>query len=266
MTELPIFAAFAEELADVARGVAARWRARDLGTQDKGQSGIYDPVTEADREIERALRDRIDARWPDHGIEGEEFGTKPAAGPYCWSLDPIDGTRSFVCGLPTWTVLIALLHEGRPVLGVIDAPRLEERFVGYGYVAEHVTAAGRMPLRTSRCRSLRDARLATTDPYLFAPEERESFERVRRGSRMARYGQDAYAYARLSAGGLDLVVESGLAPHDLNALVPLVRASGGAVSDWQGGVDFSPGRLVAAASPDLLEAALSQLAFRPATS
>ena len=158
MTELSVFAAFAEELADAARTEALRWSDAEWAVEDKGGAGAFDPVTNADRAVERVVRDLIDERWPDHGIEGEEFGAKETSSRYRWSLDPIDGTRSFICGLPSWTVLIALLDEGRPVVGVIDAPRLGERFIGHGVVAESVTASGRMELRTSRCRALGEAR------------------------------------------------------------------------------------------------------------
>jgi histidinol phosphatase-like enzyme (inositol monophosphatase family) len=253
------FVAFAEELADAARAAALRFAGRDVEAEDKNRGGPYDPVTRADREIELAMRTLIEARWTDHGIEGEEFGARLARGPHNWSLDPIDGTKSFICGLPTWTILIALLEEGRPLIGVIDAPRLDERFIGCGACGRLVTASSVTRLVTSGCRALREARLSTTDPFLFSSDERERFERVRRSARLTRYGLDGYAYARLAAGGLDLVVESGLAPHDLNALIPVVIAAGGAVSDWNGEADFSAGEMVAAASAELLDEAVAVL-------
>jgi histidinol-phosphatase len=256
LTDLAAFAAFAEELADAAGREALRWSPAEWAIEDKGGDGPFDPVTRADRAVERVMRDLIAERWPDHGIEGEEFGASPASGPYRWSLDPIDGTRAFICGLPSWTVLIALLEEGRPVVGVIEAPRLAERFVGYGNVARRIAEAGRSPLRTSGCRALGEARLSTTDPYLFAGGDREGFERIRERVRLTRFGLDGYGYARLAAGDLDLIVESGLAPHDLNALLPLVKAAGGAVGNWRGEEDFAEGELVAAASAELLEEAV----------
>jgi len=262
MTDLAAFATFAEALADGARAEALRWSEREWAVEDKNEGGAFDPVTRADRAVERVMREMIEAHWPDHGIQGEEFGSTPGAGRYCWSLDPIDGTRSFICGLPTWTVLIALLDEGQPVLGVIDAPRLGERFIGHGDFGDLAVASGRRRLRTSQCRTLSEARLSTTDPFLFSAEDRVRFEQVRQASRMTRYGLDGYAYGRLAAGGLDLIIESGLAPHDLNALVPVVRAAGGAVGDWDGATDFSQGRLVAAASTELLQEAVAQLARR----
>lgn len=262
MTELSAFAAFAQELADAARTEALRWSDGDWAVEDKGSGGLFDPVTQADKAIELVVRDLIEERWPDHGIEGEELGAKKTSSRYRWSLDPIDGTRSFICGLPSWTILIALLDEGRPVVGVIDAPRLDERFVGYGDVAELITNSARSRLRTSQCRALNEARLSTTDPYLFSPGERAAFERVRKRVRLTRYGLDAFAYARLASGHLDLVIESGLAPHDMNALLPVVSAAGGVVSNWCGGEDLSDGKLVAAACADVLDQALACLASR----
>lgn len=259
MTELSVFAVFAEELADAARQEALRWSQADWTVEDKSGGGVFDPVTRADRAVERVLRDLIEERWPDHGIEGEELDAKDGSSRYRWSLDPIDGTRSFICGLPTWTVLIALLDDGQPIVGVIDAPRLGERFVGWKETGLLIDASGHRPLRTSQCKSLAEARLSTTDPYLFPPHERTGFERVRERVRLTRYGLDGYAYGRLAAGGLDLVVESGLAPHDMNALLPVVTAAGGKVSDWNGGSDLSQGQLVAAASSELLEQAVSLL-------
>jgi inositol-phosphate phosphatase / L-galactose 1-phosphate phosphatase / histidinol-phosphatase len=137
--DLSAYAAFAEELADAARQEALRWGQAEWAVEDKGGGAAFDPVTRADRAVERVMRDLIAARWPEHGIEGEEFGANTSSGRYRWSLDPIDGTRSFICGLPSWTVLIALLEEGRPVVGVIEAPRLGERFVGYGEMAQLIT-------------------------------------------------------------------------------------------------------------------------------
>ena len=256
---MALTAEFARKIAGVASAQTLP-RFRDRGAVSNKHASGFDPVTEADREAERAIRAVIKEAFPDHGILGEEFGPENAFSRHVWVIDPIDGTRSFICGLPSWTVLIALLEERRPVVGVIDAPRLGERFVGYGDVAELVTVSGRTRLRTSRCRALEDARLSTTDPYLFSPNDRSRFERVREQVRLTRYGLDGYAYARLAAGGLDLVIESGLAPHDMHAVLPVVTAAGGAVSNWRGGHDLSEGKLVAAASAELLEDCVALLA------
>jgi myo-inositol-1(or 4)-monophosphatase len=242
------FAAFAVTLADAARVVTLG--AVDRAAEDKNQGGVYDPVTAADREAERVIRGLIEEAFPEHGIAGEEFGEKAGTGRYVWSLDPIDGTRAFICGLPSWTTLIALLDEGEPVVGLIDAPALDERYLGF---------AGATGSQASGCRRLAEARLSTTDPYLFAGAEAEGFERLRRAARVTRYGLDAYAYARLAAGSIDLVAESGLKPHDYNALIPVVRAAGGVIGNWRGEADFSDGQVLAAATRELFDEAVRVL-------
>ncbi|HEX8309345.1 MAG TPA: inositol monophosphatase family protein [Allosphingosinicella sp.] len=257
--DLETFAAFARDLARAARRETLPGCGAGLaGVENKLAAG-FDPVTEYDRNSELAIRRLIEARFPDHGVAGEEFPDRPAAGRWSWSLDPIDGTRAYICGLPSWTTLIALLDEGEPVLGAVDVPRLDELYLGHPAGARMFGAREERRLAASACRSVGEARLSTTDPYLFEGAEAEGFERLRRSARLTRYGLDAYAYALVAAGSLDLVAESGLKPHDYNALVPLVRAAGGAVSNWSGGSDLSAGQIVAAASEALLEEACGLL-------
>ncbi|HEY7810421.1 MAG TPA: inositol monophosphatase family protein [Allosphingosinicella sp.] len=242
------FLPIARRLALAARAeTLPRWRS-GCASDDKGGTVDYDPVTDADREAERAMRALIEADYPEHGISGEEFPDRPAQGPWSWSLDPVDGTRSFICGLPNWVTLIALLHEGKPVLGLVDAPCLDELTFGWGDQGSG---------RTSDCRALSEARFSTTDPYLFSGAERDAFEALRVQVRTARYGHDGYAYARLAAGTLDLVVENSLKPHDYNALIPVVRAAGGVVGNWRGEDEFSAGKIIAAATPELFEQAVT---------
>jgi myo-inositol-1(or 4)-monophosphatase len=252
------FAVFACELASHARReTLARFDQGDEA-ENKGGSLAFDPVTEADRAAELAMRSLISERFPEHGISGEEFPGKPPSG----SLDPIDGTRSFICGLPSWTTLIALLEDGQPVLGLVDAPVLGETYFGSGEAAWLSRCGEQAAIRTSGRRILPEARLSTTDPLLFGVDNKAfaAFDRVRRACRVTRYGHDAYAYARLAAGSLDLVVESGLKPHDYNAVVPLVRAAGGHVGNWAGGADLSGGAVVAAATRELYDAAVELIA------
>ena len=252
--------AFARTLAAIAREQTLYWLRAGAQADDKNEGGPFDPVTEGDRAAERAIRAAIKARYPEHGVSGEEFGDTPGEGPWRWSLDPIDGTRAFVCGLPSWTTLIALLHEERPVVGVIDAPRLDELFVGTGAETRLVSEGRERAVRVSACRTPAEARLSTTDPYLFAADKADGFARVREATRLTRYGLDAYAYARLAAGTLDLVVESGLKPHDYNALIPVVRGAGGVIGNWRGDEDdFSEGAVVAAATRELFDAAVALL-------
>lgn len=254
----PALIEFVHRLADAARGeTLERWETGCLA-EDKG-GAAFDPVTEADREAERTMRALIEAEFPQHGISGEEFPDRAAQGRFCWSLDPVDGTRSFICRLPTWVTLIALLDDGKPVLGLIDVPCLDERYIGFGDSGRFRTGAGETGLAASGCTRLKEARLSTTDPSLFGADDGAAFGRVRERVRTTRYGHDGYAYARLAAGSLDLVIEAGLKPHDYNALIPVVRAGGGVIADWDGGGDFAEGKLIAAATPQLLAEALEAM-------
>ena len=248
------FAAFASRLADAARAVTLLAAVREV--EDKGEGGAFDPVTDADRAAEQAMRALIASEYPDHGIDGEEHGARAALCAYRWSLDPIDGTRSFICGLPSWTTLIALLEDDAPILGLIDAPRLDELYLGDG---KHAWLNGE-PIRASDCRLLGAARLSTTDPFLFHGAEGAAFARLRGAVRVTRYGHDAYGYARLAAGAIDLVAESGLKPHDWHALVPVIRGAGGVVGNWRGGADLSEGQVLAAATAELFDQAVALLA------
>jgi myo-inositol-1(or 4)-monophosphatase len=257
--ELLTFKAFMRELADAARGETLRRWALGIAADDKSGGSAFDPVTEADREAERVMRGLIEARYPDHGIAGEEFPDKEPAGPFLWSLDPIDGTRSFICGMPTWVTLIALLEEGAPAVGLIDVPRLGERYLGDCERTLLISAEGETRLSASGCDRLADARFSTTDPFLFTGAEADPFAELQKRVRTTRYGHDGYAYARLAAGSIDLVVETGLKTHDYNALIPVVRGSGGVIGNWSGGNDFAAGQVVAAATPRLYDEAVALL-------
>jgi myo-inositol-1(or 4)-monophosphatase len=235
-----------------------RWRTA-VFAENKAASGGWDPVTEADREAERAMRDLLVIEHSDHGVDGEEFPPRSSAGPFTWSLDPIDGTRAFVCGLPTWTTLIAVLENGLPIAGAIDAPALDELYLGGGGTAEIIQGGHSSPIRTSGCRALKDARVSTTDPFLLSAAGQSAFNRLRPLVRTVRYGFDGYAYARVAAGTLDLVIESGLKTYDYNALIPVVRGAGGTFGDWNGGEDYSKGMVIAAASRELYEAAVEMM-------
>jgi myo-inositol-1(or 4)-monophosphatase len=243
------------ELSGLAR--AAVRDALDAGlTAESKDDRQFDPVTEADRAAEMAMRAAIERRFPDHGIWGEEFGmTRPDA-PMRWSLDPVDGTRALVCGLPSWAVLVGLLDRGTHIAGMIDLPDLDERLVA----VDGRTARNGEPVRASGRTTIGQARWSTTDPFLFERAEAESIERIRNAALVGRYGLDALAYARVATGGLDLVIENKLAPHDLDALVAVVRGAGGHFGDWEGGSDFAQGRVIAASSAALYEEAVALLA------
>lgn len=250
-------ASFAIELAMAARQETLR-PSRVADIENKGRGGIFDPVTAADRASERAMRALIMERFPDHGIYGEEFADKEADGPFAWSLDPIDGTRSYICGLPVWTTLIALLEAGEPVVGVIDTPRLDEMYIGTEREAAIICNGERSPIRTSDCKRLDEARFSTTDPFLLGSFE--LLDHIARAVRVTRFGLDGYAYARLASGSIDLVIENGLKPYDYSAVIPLIRAAGGHVGNWVGGNDFAEGKLIAAASSELYEEAVELIA------
>ena len=228
--------------------------------ENKASGGAFDPVTHLDRAAEQALRTAIKARFPEDGIEGEEFGLTRGSAARRWSLDPIDGTRALICGLPSWTTLVALLDGKEAVASMIDAPVLDELAIAVDGRAMLIKRAARKSdMRVSSCLSLSEARLATTDPFLFDEQQAASFDRVRRAVPITRYGLDALAYARLAAGSIDLVIESGLKPHDYHALVPVVRGAGGVIGNWDGGPDLSGGDVVAAATPGLFDQALKLL-------
>lgn len=221
----------------------------------------FDPVTRADREAEAAARRAIATRFPDHGVIGEEYGEDRPEAEFVWVLDPIDGTRAFISGLPLWTTLVGLLREGRPWLGAIHQPCLDELFLGgpEGTVLLKEGAPSR-PVRTRACASLGEATLSTTDPFLFQAEEAEGFARLRRACRLARYGCDAYAYAMVADGHMDLVAESGLKPWDWQPIAPVVRGAGGRINGWDGRAPGADGRILCAGDPRLLAPVLSALA------
>ncbi len=232
--ELLDLAAFAERLADRARlETLARFRAHGP-TVNKSEDG-FDPVTEADRAAERAIRELIAEEYPDHGVLGEEHPETPANGPWRWTIDPIDGTRSFVIGAPLWTTLIALSFEDRPVVGVIDCPVLDERWIGAAGETTFCANGERNPARARQCLSVADAVISCTDPMsMFDGAEAGGFELLRAAARMTRLGMDAYAYGLLASGGVDLVIEAGLQTYDVCALIPVIEGAGGVVTDWTG--------------------------------
>jgi len=217
-------------------------------------------VTVADRGAEQALREAILARYPDHGVLGEEFGDTPGASEFRWVIDPIDGTRAFVCGAPTWGTLIALCEHDRPMLGLMHQPFVGESFVGGGEASWQVRAGTHTRLRTRDTSELAASYLFATAPEMFAADvEWPAFQRLASQVRLARYGIDCYAYCLLAAGHLDLVVEAGLGFYDIAPLMPIVEAAGGIVTDWAGRPVRGGGRVIAAANRRLHEQALAVL-------
>ena len=258
--ELQEFAAFAEELAEVAGRVILPFFRRPIDIDNKLGNAGFDPVTEADRAAEKAIRERISARYPDHGVLGEEYGATAGRSPLTWVLDPIDGTRAFMCGMAQWGTLIALNDGCRPILGVLDQPYMEERWIGFGGKAHLRTRTGLSPLRTRTCPALEVATLTTTSPTgYFTDDEQAAFLGLAGRARLTRYGGDCYAYGLLALGMIDLTVEAALKPWDIQALIPIVEGAGGVVTAWDGADASQGGRVVACGDPALHAAVVDRL-------
>lgn len=249
----------AHEMADAARAVILPYfRTVGLQADNKLDAG-FDPVTAADRDAEAAMREVLARRRPDDGILGEEHGAKVGVSGLTWVLDPIDGTRGFISGTPTWGVLIALSDDTGPIYGLIDQPYIGERFEGGLGRAELVGPSGRRALRTRATERLADATLFTTFPEVGTDLDRAGFGAVAAQTRLARYGMDCYAYALVALGQADLVIEAGLNSYDIQAPIAVIEAAGGIVTNWSGGPVHDGGRAVAAANETLHAAALELL-------
>lgn len=253
--QLAEYSSFAQTLADRVRPLSRKWFRHPLSIDTKADES---PVTQADREVEAALREAIAQHYPQHGIFGEEFGALHAEAEMVWSLDPIDGTRAFISGNPLWGTLLALLHQGRPVLGLIDIPMLQERWIG---AAGSPTRLNGGICQASACTELRDAILYATSPDIFEGAELTAFDALTGAARMRRYGGDCYSYGLLASGHVDLVVEAGLQSYDYLALMPVIEGAGGVITDWSGQPLSlaSQGRVVAAATPQLHRQAMRVL-------
>ena len=246
-------------LADAARPETLRhFRAADLSADNKDAGG-FDPVTVADRAAEMAMRKVLATVRPEDGIIGEEFGTSPGTTGLTWVFDPIDGTRGYISGTPTWGVLISVADETGPLLGVIDQPYIGERFVGGFGTALCQGPMGERPLQTRATKGLSEATVLTTFPEVGSSAEGRAFHHVARQCKLTRYGMDCYAYALVASGQVDLVIEAGLQPYDIHAPIAVVKAAGGIVTNWWGGAAHHGGQVIAAANKDVHAAALALL-------
>ena len=254
------FAAFVDRLATVSGEAILPFFRTSLGIENKGGAGNFDPVTAADRAAEDAMRTLIRASFPDHGIIGEEFGNERTDAEYVWVLDPIDGTKSFITGMPAWGTLIALTRGGEPVYGMMHQPFTQERFTGDSNSARYRGPAGPRALHVRRCAQLADAMLMTTSPLLMKDNDRQIFGKVEQAVKLSRYGGDCYAYCMLAAGHVDLVIETELKPYDILPLIPIIIGAGGIVTAWDGSAAIAGGRIVAAGDKRVHDAAMKLLA------
>ncbi|MEJ1160190.1 histidinol-phosphatase [Prosthecomicrobium sp. N25] len=254
---------FLDVLADAAgRAILPHFRTA-MAVEDKTAAGsgkAYDPVTIADRAAEAAMRALIGLHHPSHGILGEEFGPERTDAEHVWVLDPIDGTRAFISGLPVWGTLIGLTRDGVPNLGMMYQPFTGERFAGDGRRAWYRGPDGTRTLRARPCAELSDAVLFTTTPALFKGAAREAYDRVESRVRLARYGCDCYAYCMVAAGHVDVVVETGLQAYDIVPLIPVIEGAGGIVTDWAGNPAPQGGSVVASGDRRLHAQVLALLA------
>jgi myo-inositol-1(or 4)-monophosphatase len=253
------FSAFIGRLATSSGETILPFFRTSLSVENKSAGEEFDPVTEADRAAEAMMRRQIKDNFPQHGIVGEEFGNEREDADYVWVLDPIDGTKSFIGGFPIWGTLIALLHKGSPVFGMMHQPFIGERFSGDNASAAYQGPSGERKLSVRRCASLSEATSYTTSPRLMNGSDREIFGRVESAVRLSRYGGDCYSYCMLAAGHLDLVVETELKPYDIAALIPIITGAGGIVTNWEGEPAQNGGRIIAAGDPRVHEAALKLL-------
>lgn len=250
----------ANELADLARVTSLKYfRTRNLTSDNKDEDGGFDPVTRADRETEMVMREHLAQVRPDDGILGEEYGVEESRSGLTWVLDPIDGTRGYISGTPSWGVLISLEDENGPVLGVIDQPYVRERFLGGLGVSELTRDDETTDLRVRKCGDISHATLLSTYPEVGSERERLSFGKVRDQVNLTRYGLDCYGYALLALGQVDLVIEAGLSPYDISAPIAVIEAAGGIVTNWQGEPAHKGGQVIAAGDPAVHKAALELL-------
>ncbi|WP_116654836.1 histidinol-phosphatase [Pelagibacterium sediminicola] len=244
--------------ADAARPLTLGHFRTQLAVDNKLASG-FDPVTAADREAETAIRAVIGDRFPDHQIVGEEWDMKATGSPLTWIIDPIDGTRAFISGVPVWGTLIGLTRNGRAVAGLMEQPFTGETWLAAGGEASFIRDGTSQPIRTSAVTRLAAARLSTTTPELFSEPHLAGWNAVRKASLFVRYGLDCYAYCLLASGHLDIVVEAGLKDVDIAPLIPIIEAAGGTITTWDGGRAEQGGTCVAAATPELHAEAMKVL-------
>jgi myo-inositol-1(or 4)-monophosphatase len=253
MTEVQKLSEFAQLLA-AESGQVILPLFRNIRHVDNKLDAGWDPVTEADKAAERVIRQLIESRFPDHGIIGEEYGVKPSKSGYEWVLDPIDGTRAFVVGMPTWATLIALYFEGAPLLSVVNQPFTGEMFVGLPDHAFLSVRGANTPLKVRQTDILAQAQIGTTSPHLYLePSEAARFDNLQKKVQLMRYGGDAYFFCMVAAGHLDVAMDPRMQIYDIAALIPVIKGAGGHVAEWTGANPAHGGNVVTAGSQQLLE-------------
>lgn len=253
------FAAFVDDLATVSGSAILPFFRTAIAAADKNKGGAFDPVTEADRAGEASMRQMIKRTFPSHGIVGEEYGDEGADREFVWVLDPIDGTKAFISGLPMWGTLIGLKRNGVPCYGMMHQPFTRERFSGDGGSAVWRGPGGERQLRTRNCTMLSQATVSATTPRMFEAAALEGFLRVEQEAKLTRFGCDCYAYCMLAAGHIDVVIEAGLKPYDIVPLMPIIEGAGGMVTSWTGTPPTGGGSVVASGNPRLHEQVLRLL-------
>jgi histidinol phosphatase-like enzyme (inositol monophosphatase family) len=265
MTDLTEYLEFAcSTAARAGEAILPHFRAA-IEVEDKGgHRGDYDPVTIADRAAETVIRSAIAQRFPGDGVHGEEHGRIAGTSQYTWVIDPIDGTRSFILGQLHWATLLALNDGTRPVVGVVHQPFVGETFAARSDgVAEWRRGTERRVLSTRRCARVEDAIVATTDPRHFtSPWQLAAYQVATQGARLVRYGGDCYCYTQLAMGLVDIVIETGLQAYDVQALIPLIEAAGGRITDWRGGSCQDGGDVLACGDPELHAVLLARMPGR----
>ena len=240
------------ELQSQARQITLPLYKSPIEAENKAESG-YDPVTQADKDAEAALRKIIQSQFPDDGIVGEEFDDIQGSSDFEWTLDPIDGTRAFIAGVPVWSTLIAVSYLGRPLLGLIDLPALNIAYWGEPDHAWREDEDGKRDISTKSCANLNSAVLGCTEPMaIFDAGEIAAYNIIRSATRFARLGLDAFGYGLVAEGRMDIIIESSLKPCDVRALIPVIEGAGGKVTSWHGGSAANGGQVVAVGDPDLL--------------
>jgi len=252
------FASFVDQLATVSGDTILPFFRTALAIENK-KAGGFDPVTAADRAAENAMRALIRKTFPGHGIIGEEYGSERTEAEYVWVLDPIDGTKSFITGMPVWGTLIGLMRFGEPVFGLMNQPFTRERFSGDGGAAYYRGPAGKRDLHVRECTGIDDAVMFTTSPLLMNRDDRAAFGKLEDKVKLSRYGGDCYHYCMLAAGQIDLVIETELKPYDIIPLIPIITGAGGIVTTWENGPAQDAGRIVVAGDKRVHQAALEML-------